>query len=208
MIPNNVAKFVEAVSRQFNPPKLEEREAAMWLMDYVDELQSWPENVLAHAAKIIRAKRTDRRFPLPAECAAACREADKEIGQAKRDANLLTHGERDQSPWATWRQEMANRLIQTPMGKKAAAEGWIASLWNYCREHGRLPDESHAKAMASDAGALVDLVKELAGDPDGLAQMCARWGRNVLQRRREMADFVDGNGEAVWTDLRQHDRKG
>lgn len=200
MIPDHVAAFIAAVSRQFNPPRLDETEAAGWMRDYVRVIGKYDADVLSRAAHKIIETRTESRFPKPAECRAACVEADRDLATLRKDQGLLSHGQRDQSPWASWRQDMADTLIKTDMGRQAAREGWVLLLWNYCRDHGRLPSPDMAARFAREARAIDDLIQENEGRIDGLSQACARFGRTILERRDEMQAYVAGTGEAKWRD--------
>lgn len=199
---NDVRKFVMAVGVHF-PPLAQGDEADVWMASMARVLGRMETHVLSAAAALIIETRNPKRdgkwFPTPSECIVACDTARQRIENDKRGSKpLLSHGERDQSPWASWRCDLADTLIKTPMGERAAAGGWIVTLWNFCREHGRLPSEEQARAMAVSAGDIPKLIEDLESDPNALAQMCARWGRSFVERRQQMAAYVSGVQDAPW----------
>lgn len=197
---DEVNQFVMAVGVHF-PPLAQGDDAKVWVASMERVLSRMEPKVLAKAAEIIIATRNPKRdgkwFPTPSECIAACDQARADLALENR-APLLSHGNRDQSPWASWRQDTADMLIKTEMGKRAVKDGCILTLWNFCRENGRLPSEDVYAQMIRGADKTLELIERIANETDGVAQACARFGQTVLERRKQMAEFVEGKGDAIW----------
>lgn len=202
MISDHVLKFVGAIGPFFPPPRGSDEEQATWLAAMDRKLRGMEPEVLAAAAdEIIETrdpKKDGRFFPLPAECISACDKARARLTSIDGKP-LLSHGQSDPSPWATWRCELANDLIKTEMGRKAARERWIISLWNYCREHGKLPSEIEAAKIVKGVGDIADFVESLARSDDSHSRRCAEFGRTVLARQAVLCQYVlEGGVRPKW----------
>ena len=138
------AEFVPAVVMHF-PVRHESPEREIeWMRSIIDAIKNYDGQVLERAAKIIIETRTDRRFPLPAEIRKACTEAYDEMRRQK----LIPQQEAPKSSadaWSSDRQRLAYDLCKTEFGKKAARDGWALQLWDFCRNHGRLPTDEKTK---------------------------------------------------------------
>lgn len=136
--------FLDPISRQFSLPKTMENDPLAWQKDYDDALAFYSDTVLDVTAKRIIASRDVRSFPLVAECLKACRETHGELSKPEpRSAGH--HDEWDQS-----RVKRADRLIQSDAGVQAAKEGWLLSLWDFCRQKERWPNRIESEKMCSE----------------------------------------------------------
>lgn len=201
---SDVRKFILAVGVHF-PPLAKGEEAEVWVASMVHVLARMEPEVLAAAAKLIietRSPKTDGKwFPTPSECIAACNRArDRIAHERSAAAPMLSHGEGDKSPWATWRIERADEFIRTTaLGKQAADEGWTLALHDFIREHVRLPSDSEVGDLKASAEGHKRLVGECErGEAGALSDPLARLGRSMLERGRDMAAFVGGKGPATW----------
>lgn len=187
----NVANFITKLMTHF-PFKHESQAAEQdWLASMIRNLRGYPSTVLEPAAQKIIDTRTDRRFPLPAECKKICDEiASKE---ATEKAMLLPNNNRLPPEFSDWRIKLADDLIMCPMGREAAKEGWILALHDFARENGKLPtgpeitrckavpkgfDEAYAVCLRGEAGFANNALKAL--------------GDKMIARRKDLAARVLG----------------
>jgi hypothetical protein len=119
---------------------------------YARALSHYGGEVLQRAADGMLATRSLRKFPLLAECLDACRGAQDEIaGEAKRTNDDRRQAAKSGDPWSQERVRLANGMISSGIGRQAAAEGWIISLHDFCREQARLPNKFEAEKVRSAA---------------------------------------------------------
>jgi hypothetical protein len=175
--------FIKPLLQVFQPQKAED--PAAWVAVYQTTLGSFSDEALTLAAQRIIATRDVRSFPLPAECSIAWREAINNMAldemRAGRPDNSaeIRGGPFDQRypEWSERRRKRADELIQSDMGRQAAKEDWIWTLWEFCRENERLPDQHEAqrvraKGMARSAEINVSVDKgHRVGDISGLKKM-------------------------------------
>lgn len=199
-----IKKFVMTVAVHFPVPARDD-EAEVWMASMTHMLRQADSDVLAAAALHIldtRKPKVDGKwFPTPAECREACVAAKAKLEMAKRtDAPMISHGERDQSPWAGWRIDRADELIRTTaMGRQAAAEGWTLALHDFIRANQRLPnDHELGRVRASSAETREAVERCERGEAGALSGPLARLGRTILERGKDMAAYVGGKGEATW----------
>jgi hypothetical protein len=175
--------FIKPLLQVFQPQKAED--PAAWVAVYQTALGSFSDDALALAAQRIIATRDVRSFPLPAECSIACREAinnmaldEMRAGRPDNSAEIRS-GPFDQRypEWSDRRRKRADELIQCEMGEQATREDWIWTLWEFCRENERLPDQHEAsrvraKGMSRSAEIKGTVDKaQGAGDISGLKKM-------------------------------------
>ncbi len=135
-------KFLDVLTRHYTFPKAAEGKEEAFLADYAEDLGRYPDAVLERAARMIRSRHQTRTLPTIADCLAACREAWGELAPAQAPNHTTMHPH-----WDTRRIEAANRLIRSEVGRRAADEGWIVALWDFCREHERWPGRFEAEAL-------------------------------------------------------------
>ena len=169
-----VSQFITELAvhfgRKHDTPEAEDA----WLKSMVESLRGYSQNTLRAAAKRIINSRTERSFPLPAECKKTCDDIAAQEQREQQGSQLQV----DKLPpaFSDWRIKLADDLIMCPMGREAAKEGWILALHDFARENGKLPvgreitrcksvpkgfDEGYAVCVRGEAGwankALLDL---------------------------------------------------
>lgn len=144
--------FFDAM-RFFGEPNLPENaDKATIYGAYARALSQYNGEVLQRAADGLLATRSQRKFPLLAECLDACRIARDEIaGEAKRENDDQRQTAKSKDPWSPERIKLANGMMKSDLGQQAAAEGWIVSLHDFCREQARLPNRFEAEKVRSAA---------------------------------------------------------
>lgn len=134
-----VSQFITELAvhfgRKHETPEAEEA----WLKSMFACLRGYNADTLKRAASRILNTRTERSFPLPAECKKVCDDI------ASQDA--IVNGsklipDKMPPPYSDWRWKLADELIMCPLGREAANGGWILSLHDFARENMRLPTGS------------------------------------------------------------------
>lgn len=186
-----VSKFLDTLMVHF-PFKHEsdEREVA-WVTSMVRELRGFSANVLDKAAEDIIRNRTDRRFPLPADCRKACIEAQKWADVEARRGSLQIEGAPGSDPvrWGEFtgeRFKLADDLLRTAEGRQAAKEGYAGTWHAFVRKHSRVPTPSEAAICKREAkefdAAYAQCVK--GGWPQ--AALLESLGAAMLEKRKEL----------------------
>lgn len=195
----DVGKLISMVGLHFPPPRFpDEQTEAAWTASMVRFLAPYTPEVLAATAEhIIKTRDPSKQgmkwFPAPAEIikiADLLRRASD-----TRETPLLTHGERDKSQFAGWRTDLANELVGTSeIGKEAARNGWVKSLWDWCRKFGALPrsqrEVSEVKGEAAQFDAHMRTLR--AGEGGAFNGALLKLGESLLQRRKELEQRVLG----------------
>ena len=186
-----VTKFITAVAVHFPRPKSDSEGAEReWFASMVRNLRGFAPEVLTRAAGLIVDQRSDRRFPLPKECKAACFEAEKLL-KAERPRLI---GSQPISKGATNedRERLAYELLLGPMGRRAAKEGWIHSLFTWTRDHMGLPSADHEIKFCIDGARGFDQEFERcrAAPPGSLNAKLVPLGLAMLAKRQALTDYV------------------
>lgn len=185
----NVSKFISDLTVHFGLRHERPEHETAWLVSMARELRGFDGQTLARAAEEIVRNRTDRRFPLPADCRKACIEARKWVDVERRVTSLPMEPQSMQMKWEE-RVRLANDLVMCSAGRQAAQEGWIGILHARVVQDGRLPP-------ASEFGALKRYAKEFdqayaqcvkGGWPQ--AQRLEQLGRDMLANRKRLTEMV------------------
>lgn len=115
--------------------------------------------------------------------------------QAVHDAQeALPKGEpkeKDQK-WTRSVLQRADDLIQSDLGRQAAEEGWSLSLWDFCREKGRLPDGYEISACKQITREFDEAYALTVNTSGTLAKQMKELGEMMLARRYQKADLAYG----------------
>jgi len=189
-----IQAFVSELKEHFAPLKHGSAEAeARWLRRIVDALRGSSPIVLSLTAKRLIEHRTNRYFPLIGEIRKACREAAEEAKFDEHIKTLPTLRANIAGEWSDERCKLAYDLTHTELGRQAAREGWILTLWHHCRKHQKLPQSEAEKAACKKAAREFDQVYaecERGGWPQ--AGKLAELGAHMLAKREKLRAEVLG----------------
>lgn len=180
--------FLQPMLRHFTLPKGANTEPEAWAKDYEEALGFYSDRVLEFSAKkLIFADRKTATFPLPAECLKACKEIHGEFSKPAPKA-----AKRDE--WAPEAIKEADRLMRSPIGQRAADEGWQWMLWDWMRKHQRWPngyeaDRIKAESVAKNAETTAFLAAEEAAGrliSPGTKKLLGQ----MSKRRKELRDMA------------------
>jgi hypothetical protein len=133
--------FIQSLQLQFMAPEGAKRDPDGFLKLYTDALGEFTPKVLDEVLADLVQHQASNSFPTVRDCAARCRE--KRAALSPRKARKT----RDQRVDV----DMANRLVNHEMGRRAATGGWIVGLWGFCLVNGRRPNEHEADKIRAEA---------------------------------------------------------
>lgn len=138
-------RFIERMAGVFGPPN---GELASVLARH---LAPFKPEILSAAAEHFILTRKWKTWPMPVEILRAAKDASARASPQPLERRKVEAWK--ENPWAEMRCVRADALIESGIGVRAAEEGWLEALWNFCRRHERLPDRHEAKALRKTADA-------------------------------------------------------
>lgn len=191
-----VSQFITDLAVHFGR-KLDTPEAEdAWLKSMVAALRGYGASVLKEAAQRIISTRTERSFPLPAECKKVCDDIASREALAK-GMQLLQPDAKNVPEYSDWRFKLADDLVMCPMGKQAAREGWIGCLWAFCRKNMRMPKDHEIHQCKTDAKRFDEAYEWCLRGEGGVANHAlVKLGDSMLARREELRARVLGEKAA------------
>lgn len=196
-----IAKFVVALRVHFPTRHDGETSEAEWLKSIREVIKWFSDDVLERAAQRIIDTRTDRRFPLPAEIRKACNQTSDD----KRKEELRIEPPRDPTDpkhiskypaWAKERVDLADMLVKGEMGRRAANQGWILSLHDFCRKHARLPLHHEVTGIQTSAAEFIEAYNVAVRGGWSQAAELAQLGDKMLAKREALRVMVLGETAA------------
>ena len=159
-----------------------------WREDYVDAMRGYSSEVLKEAAKRIMRKRNYSNFPLIADCLEACKSVldDRNVG---RSPDMGSH--KGYPEWSHERQRKAAQMICCELGKRAAKEGWVISLWDFCRNKDRLPQRHEIDKLIAGSRGTWQAMKEI-DDKNAMAPALRNLEQTLIKRRQKLTELVLG----------------
>ena len=174
-------------------------DATGFYAEFARQMAGYTKEERQEAADKLIATRKWKTWPALAECLEALRLAREQALLKKTSQQSVDHFKKrmgqekqDQYFFSALSKVTALELIKSPMGQKAAAEGWILGLYDYCRKYGKLPDPYSPKIKLMKEGAQF-LDECLAGRMDMGAQAVAlrKLGQSLMARRLKLIAFVE-----------------
>lgn len=128
-------EFLARLQNVYGPPFGDNPDG--FLAEYARLLGHYSPAILEAAAdRLLATHKGPHRWPRISECVKACEDVIVAAGKDRR----LSEPARDRNPdWSPEAIARANKLIQCDLGQRAAQEGWITQLWDYCRKYRELP---------------------------------------------------------------------
>lgn len=138
--------LIQRLAIVFGAPTHSEDPAA-YIQELTKLLKAYTHPELDKAADmLIREFRptTKKPWPTPSQICVAAADARDLLYPAPK-------AEKAHPAWQPKAVEKADKLIQGQMGQEAGDNGWVLSLHDFCRNHGRLPNEADAYRCRVDA---------------------------------------------------------
>jgi hypothetical protein len=183
-----VSQFITDLAVHFGRKHETPEAEKAWLQSMFSTLRPYGQETLKYARERIINTRTERSFPLPAECKKVCdliaSREEIEHGVGRLDVGKVP------PQFSDARIKLADDLVMTAMGKEAAKDGWILALHDFCRDNARLPGGNEiAKVKAVPKGfdaAYVDCASRTGALDKALLQL----GDKMIARRKELTEMV------------------
>ena len=159
-----------------------------WVAMMIAELKGFSDEVLEQAAKDLSRRRKNEYFPILSECINACQDAKHWIEMAS--PKLKFKAAQDAEPGSDDRQRLADQLIMGEMGRQAANEGWVLTLWCYVRDNGRLPEQRQISKLRAEAKGFDHALDQCRAGGWQQAMPLAALGSSILAKRQELTERV------------------
>ena len=197
MSERGVAQFISIVGLHFPRPKFSDDEVmeGAWMASMTRALSGYDDDVLGEAAQKMLSTRVPKKdgkfFPVPAECSAVC--DDILYWRQKVQTPLLAPPNPD--TWSDERLSLAFDLCKGELGRRAAREGWIGSLFEYCRKNMEIPrtSEQIAGCIAVERelrGFSKECTDRAVENPSTLNKEIAKMAKNFIVVREDRAKGV------------------
>ena len=198
-----VVQFIAVVSIHFKPPTKVGDETAerAWHASMIRQLQHYSPELLARAADYIvttrHPERDGRWFPAPAECHEYVKQAERLLKHESNPTPLLATAVAKGDPWSTERQNLADIIVTTtPLGKRAAKEGWVMQLWDFIREEQRAPTTNAEFVELQERSKRFDDMIRRLYETDEFGRLTGtlrRFGQTFLDERQRLRARVLGD---------------
>ena len=189
-----VAKFISIVGLHFPRPKFEDDETmgAAWTASMTRTLGGYSDDVLLEAAQRILGTRNPKKdgkfFPVPSECSAVCDQVA--LLKSRTSSTPLLAGP-SANEWSEERQRLALDLMKGPLGAKAAREGWMVTLYDFCRVNMRLPTEKEAAQYRESGRGFEEKLRDCEnGEAGDNSRDWAKLGASIKARAKQYAEKV------------------
>lgn len=194
-----VAQFIAMVSLHFPRPKFggDEVMEGGWMSSMTLALSKYSDDVLREAAQQILLKRVPKKdgafFPAPSECIAVCNTIANQHFKDEEKSRLLPGPNPDS--WSDDRLALAFDLMKSELGRRAVREGWLQSLYTFCRKNMRLPKGNEIEVCIADGRIVQQVVEEFQnGEPNQFNAAIVRWGNTMLEKQDELARKLASGG--------------
>lgn len=128
----STGRFVEMLTAVFGAP--ETGNASEFKRILNDRVGGYETPVMERAAGHFI--ETRKSWPKIADVIAVARAEDM-----RREVESRPERPAARDPWSPEAESLADGFMDSELGRRAAVEGWIGSLWDFCRIHARLPHE-------------------------------------------------------------------
>jgi len=182
--------FLSRLQTMYGEPDSDD--PAAFLAEYARLLRNYTAKELDGAGDIVLRRNRYKTWPTVGECVNACEDV--------RDAASVgapPPGIQDKYPeWSKEAVGKAYRLINSELGKQAAKDGWIMSLWDFCRKNRRLPREGELGRLIGTSREFDNAYRQVcAGGGGALGSALERLGASMLEKRSKLSAIA--NGETV-----------
>lgn len=170
----------------FGNPEVEDPNG--YLTEVARVLKNYHEGVQDEACDELMKSHRGRIFPTPAQCRTACETIIERRGQAdQRKPIPIMNPE-----WSKQAIAKADSLIRCNLGQRAADEGWVLGLHDFCRKKGRLPINHEISVIMANAKEFDEAYRVAQETPGSLGAAMVKLGTAMLSRRDRCARVADG----------------
>lgn len=161
-----------------------------WTGTVVGKAGPYSPEVRAEAFKTITEVKHKDKPPQPATILEHLREADRKRIQEERKDRLQVGAAPDPDAglfWSADRLKWADEVLGSPIGKKAAKEGWVVSLRSFLRDNGRAPNDGEIAILKRNVRDF-HAVRERchAGTAGPFSAALAKWADDIVARQKKL----------------------
>jgi hypothetical protein len=165
--------FMKRMVLVYGAPDTEEPEA--FVAEYVRILKSYSDDILNAALDRLLKTRKFKTWPSIAECVGAAEDENAARVAANKPKKKPTEFPKE-----------ADEILMTPLGAKAAHEGWVLGLYDHVFRHGSRPTQSEIYDLIDNA-KFVNRCAAGNVNMGGAHAMCLKLANSMLVRREELA---------------------
>lgn len=159
-----------------------------FLGKYAELLKRYSTTELEAGADRLISQRKFKSWPTVAECIAAVEDYRQDLHSRNAPEFQTKEAHPD---WSQRAIDAADDLINCDMGRKAAREGWVLGLHDYCRANGALPEPREIVPMMNSARYIDRCAAGV--EPMGLlAESLQKMAAGFLAKREKLAKRVLG----------------
>lgn len=176
--------LIDRFSALYGEPKTDD--VQKFVAEYVRALSPWSQAVLERAGDAVIEQQTHRFWPMPGTVVKACREACEEVSTTQQP---VRHPE-----WSSAAIAAADALVQSPLGRQAAEEGWITQLHDYCRRVRTLPTPDAIASLKREARLFEEAYHIVSSGGINIPPLAAQiktLGDRMLVRRDRHAEIAN-----------------
>lgn len=167
------SKFMKRMVLVYGAPDTDEPEA--FVGEYIRLLKGYSDEVLDAALDRLLKTRKFRTWPSIADCVSAA-----------EDESAFRHLATRKGAAPTDFKKEAEEILSTPLGAKAAHEGWILGLYDHVERKGSRPNQYEINDLIESA-SFVDRCAAGAVDMGATHASLMRLAKNMLVRREGLA---------------------
>jgi len=182
-----MTELLQRLSVAFGAP--DTPDLGKWTAEISRMLMRYTADVKDKAFDIIVTGHRSRTFPSIAVIISACEDAAHIIAPSRPPEQFLKRN----LDWTEAAITRADMLIQSQLGQRAADDGWVLSLWDFCRKHGRLPTGREVGECISNARGFDEAYAQVCRQGTPLDRTLEQLGASMLAKRREKAELAHGN---------------
>ena len=183
-----VSRLFSRMTILFGPPSTSDDDA--FLAELSDMIGKTEPDILNAAGDIIRATHKRRGWPSPAEIMAA-------IEKASAERPRKTKVDLSDPLWSHDSIGLANRLIVCELGEQAVREGWILTLWDFCRQQRRLPNGYELGRLRHVQDEFDKALASVTPPSSPLQAALQQLGRSMVARGEQLAEIVGGTRQSL-----------
>jgi hypothetical protein len=161
-------------------------------------LVKYTDDELDRAGNAIVRTHRGRAFPTPSEIVTACEDVRAASAPARLPANSF---EEKYPDWSKQAFAIADRMVAGELGKRAAKEGWILGLHEFCRKHRRMPSSFEVRMIQQDS-EFVTRCAAGAVDMGYFHGPLQKLATAMVDRREKLAEKVLGKAAPTETSRR------
>lgn len=162
----------------------------IWTEGVTSECEGFSDAVRAEAFKSLRRTKHEHKPPQIALILEHCREAKRSVDAERRSRELATISEPEAAEiWSIDRIKWADVILDSPIGKKAAKEGWVLALRSFLRDHGRAPNDAETAALKRSVKEFHALREQLHRGMLGnlpFAAVLTKWSDDIVARQKKL----------------------